>query len=512
MRSGYDCEGYKQPLPEPSAGQPGLSVLDTIPTAGGHFTDLDSDPCHADIHRRLLAALSPHGPQYVGSNALAKVLMSGIPPVPSALVALETLESLMQMMTCGQLQFNAATRVLVTDQYGHAMRLLSAELGQGSEDSNRSLVTCLLLTAIELLQRRRQNAIKHVLGGVLQSWSNPLHPADGASIHFLLRVFDLQTLLYSTGVRLPRTEASNQPTYMERQGAQLENFERQAVIVLHSAHSVIAETHHQAVSTTVPDHQVDRQQHIERLLLLIDAIEATKNAGIQKGSAYPVWLMMQNLCWMTVMQLRQLNAVDELSWDVYVDYFEAIVGNVDSITDMLQSRSGKKYPLFTLQVGIIPPLSLVAFKCRHPSLRRRAIVHLRQAGQEGPFIGPLLAAVADRVMQIEEPHPMRVPQDGSQSSSSVLPEAVSLPAEADRLTKCWTIEDNGRADDNEWPTSTIGTTTIRCIRRMQPCSALYANVVTSSHFKTGSEFQTLADKELDPELWEDWTEQIRFSR
>jgi len=134
---------------------------------------------------------------------------------------------------------------------------------------------------------------------------------------------------------------------------------------------------------------------------MIGTIETMARSELQQKPEYPACLLMQNLCRMTVMQLRQLHATDELSWDMYLDDFQAIIKTVDALMDT--SRQVRQMRTrFTLQVGMIPPLELVAGKCRYSSLRRRAIVLLRQAGQEGPFIGAQLANVAERCLEIEQ--------------------------------------------------------------------------------------------------------------
>jgi len=87
---------------------------------------------------------------------------------------------------------------------------------------------------------------------------------------------------------------------------------------------------------------------------------------------------------------------------------------------------------------------------------------------------------------------------------------LDLPADADRLVKSCTVEDNGEADDFVWPKTTSGTTAVKFVRRRQPCSAVQANVLTSSYFKVGPEFRGTVHKRLDPAVWEEWTEQLRF--
>lgn len=57
---------------------------------------------------------------------------------------------------------------------------------------------------------------------------------------------------------------------------------------------------------------------------------------------------------------------------------------------------------FYLETGIIEPLYWTAIKCRDGKTRREAIRLLRTCSQEGVWVGAIQAAVADRVVEIEE--------------------------------------------------------------------------------------------------------------
>lgn len=60
---------------------------------------------------------------------------------------------------------------------------------------------------------------------------------------------------------------------------------------------------------------------------------------------------------------------------------------------------------FLLDNGVIFSLYWAALKCRDGLLRRRAISLLEYSTQEGVWIGPIQAAIAKRVIEIEEDQP-----------------------------------------------------------------------------------------------------------
>lgn len=96
----------------------------------------------------------------------------------------------------------------------------------------------------------------------------------------------------------------------------------------------------------------------------------------------------------------------ESSFDNFQGEFEDMIVQVEKTGDAMCLREGQ--PLeseavpFTMDLGIIHPLFFIATKCRNWSLRRRAIAELRRAGREGVWEGPIMAVVAERIVQIEE--------------------------------------------------------------------------------------------------------------
>jgi hypothetical protein len=73
---------------------------------------------------------------------------------------------------------------------------------------------------------------------------------------------------------------------------------------------------------------------------------------------------------------------------------------------------------FTTGPGIIQPLLLTASKYRASRWRYRAIAVLSLAGREGPWVGPREAAVAHRIMELEEGSRARFADDGIYETSS----------------------------------------------------------------------------------------------
>ncbi len=96
---------------------------------------------------------------------------------------------------------------------------------------------------------------------------------------------------------------------------------------------------------------------------------------------------------------------DETAWDGFSEHFEHVVRLAaliiePSTCDRFTKRRG---PDFTLDMHIVGPLYVVAHRCRHPIIRRKAVSLLSAAPrQEGIWDSNVTACVAQTVINIEE--------------------------------------------------------------------------------------------------------------
>lgn len=96
---------------------------------------------------------------------------------------------------------------------------------------------------------------------------------------------------------------------------------------------------------------------------------------------------------------------DETVWDRFTERFEHIVRLAVLVIESLTSdkSTSKKGPNFTLDMHTVAPLYAVAHRCRHPSIRRKAVALLYAVPrQEGVWDSVITARVAERLIGIEE--------------------------------------------------------------------------------------------------------------
>lgn len=94
---------------------------------------------------------------------------------------------------------------------------------------------------------------------------------------------------------------------------------------------------------------------------------------------------------------------NETSWDECFSQFQGIVHHARSVLltegGKLKNSANRR---LSLEMCVIYPLFVTAFKCRNPQVRRDALSLLHMSGQEGVWNGKMLATIAEHVMEFEE--------------------------------------------------------------------------------------------------------------
>lgn len=104
-----------------------------------------------------------------------------------------------------------------------------------------------------------------------------------------------------------------------------------------------------------------------------------------------------------VMKLTVLATQQEITWDVFVPQCSTLVESFARLLDEPTLAEQMDVQPFVYDLGIIAPLFWIAFKCRHPVIRRQAISLLSRAPrQEGSWDSSSAAAVTHAVVTYEE--------------------------------------------------------------------------------------------------------------
>ena len=490
IRANITCRGYELQDAVTTIIKKSTRDRETVCTGvAQELTVTDpGQPLTRDYTKRICNALCSSTTALPGETALKEVV-NAIPTfLPSSISAL----SLLEMLIHSNVALEPDARG-DNDIYSLALSQFREEI-DSKQESMLLLITCILLQATELLQRHRQNGLKH---GIAAFKLIQRSPTLNGSVLVLLQAIDLQCMLFSEGVRLPILELDSRVD---------SSLEHRGIAILHVCHSFIAQAHSHAILGNTFPATTKLSAHVD---CLIDYRRELRSKIIKHRylKAASIWLVLENLNIMTTMQLQLLDSVRETDWDAHLPLFTAITDNAAVLLPNTTQNSSD----FAFVTGLIPPLCLVAQKCRYPAWRRKAINLLQRSGCEGPFIGIQLAAMAERCMVIEEgPNSFTAPDLIGMSQAPInLRRSPALPDESIRIAKCALLEDNGSSDSAILPQIRVGRTKVRFLRRRQACSVILASMVTSAHHRpsTISEEQ---EKRIRDENWEYWTETLQY--
>jgi hypothetical protein len=316
--------------------------------------------------------------------------------------------------------------------YGKALRQLNGHLHQGStQGAKLAIISSILFACFEVLRRNNMAAVIHYQAGMREltrqmnltkaaamspkgSSSPPaLNPIPQGELDELLRVFaryDIQACTFSK----PHTESIdfNLPRVLPT-NLTLPEVRMHLDNLLISVYQLVKSNlgmYRYWRRETVPGHWLTQNEEATTTFTAwLNALENffhQSSVTLRPTDAKSLLGLRLQIKVAIIMLNTCIDCGPESSFDIFEDEFEDMIVQVEKIGDALLLREGQ--PLdneatpFTMDLGIIHPLFFIATKCRSWSLRRRAIVELRRAGREGVWEGPIMAVVAERIVQIEE--------------------------------------------------------------------------------------------------------------
>jgi len=149
----------------------------------------------------------------------------------------------------------------------------------------------------------------------------------------------------------------------------------------------------------------------------------------------------------------------QLVYEEYEAEFTALLDAAASVLEtpsISQAHSSSSFTPFTFEMGLLPPLYFVAYRCRNPSLRRRAVSLLELVPtSEATWDKSIHIALAKRIMEVEEhgfqdsDGPISIdcvaPVDGSRTGHLMHDISISPSLMGDNVIKpgpeCWHMTD-----------------------------------------------------------------------
>jgi hypothetical protein len=307
-----------------------------------------------------------------------------------------------------------------TMRYQKVLALLQQEIITQNDSWTPLFIACIVLAAIEAIQRQLLNALNHLKGAyqiltnyITDSANSSRAKNDLPELYQLAMALDIQSSTYAldSPPSLARSEPLPQaPDSNFALGSGLtQNIHCSILSLLHTCYHFAVEA---SSYKYAPRHSIPVSVALEqgRLISLLSQWIAVIDRGLTTAQQPELLRHPDSL--IVVLKLQCLSALIylstklspyELSYDTYIPFFEQIVDAADRILHPAQVESSSSpTSRFRLSSPCSQPLYLTAVKCRHPQLRRRALKLLSQTDRQGPWDADIHTATARRVIELEE--------------------------------------------------------------------------------------------------------------
>jgi hypothetical protein len=318
----------------------------------------------------------------------------------------------------------AALKKLSLDYYNRAIRSMVKKM-QEKDSIIVPVIGCLLFVCLEFLRRDIWAAIKHIDGGIKMIEQSRVKRKMPTAVKITHPSFETELVerimaplfasLNVTAAVFGRPGVYFYSRYGEPEGSSLVSGP------MRSMEGALTSLLDLTNASTKFLHEVGKRKytsgmleladylHQDKLLKMFDAWkrkfdDLEKEQGdfwvsnIARGKS-----MLRAVHLTVYLWLSTSCSVYETSWDQFKPQFEELLELSEEVMDDEIRFPDAQSKLFSFELGIIPPLEVVARKCRYPTLRRRALEMLRKSPKRECLFDSMYSAILDeRVMELEE--------------------------------------------------------------------------------------------------------------
>ncbi|KAF5642472.1 transcriptional regulatory moc3 [Fusarium tjaetaba] len=295
--------------------------------------------------------------------------------------------------------------------YNAAICHLQHHLASGSKESIRIVaISCLIFICLEFMRSNIETGTIHLQNGLnLLPLLQPQSCENGAlvlkahneSLEDVVTEAFLRLFVYSAQLHRFSRDVFHSRQHLDELFNRIHRLEADARQL-------------QALSRPVTTAMLQKQQRIQTdldcwLSLFNNSFAGIANRDLEES--LPLTLLRIHHTMAYIMAGTSLAPRNELAYDQFKSSFDSIISLSDHIleaaasimaADIIHGVCTEQFS-FSADMGIILPLYYTILKCRCPITRRRALkLLLPVSHQEGIWNGPLSAAIARGVIQIEE--------------------------------------------------------------------------------------------------------------
>ncbi|CAG7958419.1 unnamed protein product [Penicillium olsonii] len=317
--------------------------------------------------------------------------------------------------------------------YSRSISGIHAQIDRGTADPYVSLVTCVLFICVETIQGRMEEALK-----LLQQGFSLIHDLRSKAFHTFVSytkvalledtIIPLFLRLNTVALNMSGTHAS--PLFVFEKSTEYElscldsarnkitTLAAECMLFQREAEMHLREVVDQAsVDSRFYATQNNLKARLDHWLFAFTKFcqvpEHELSSALGKPAVCePILLIYHAAAYILVATcLTRHQSV----YDDYLDRFQTIVHYSSMALDTLAKPNGAPPP-FTFEMGVGLPLYLTALKCRHPSLRRKAL----QLSKQGPLVQGFYKclpgiALVEHLMALEESYSAQSAQVMDQS-------------------------------------------------------------------------------------------------
>lgn len=325
--------------------------------------------------------------------------------------------------------------------YTRAVAGFRQRLEENEMDSAHALLSCVLFASIEFQQRSVGNGLLLVQSGckILKETLFPSTtkglPTMNLDVHEVVVPFISRHAVLTATLSTPLPPGWSNPAEENILVSSelsslpvLDGVRRQLCNLMYSSYEVIRVT----VLLNNDDHELKKLKPQQQMVL--KALNQWKKAFSDRWShemnSHIRWLssnllMYWNLCYIW---LSSCTNPLQTAFDDYEECFAAIITHAEEVL-RYTAESTHRRPTFAFEIRVVLPLYFAAIKCRHPTLRRKALRLMRQAPeQESLWPLGVIGCVIEKVISLEEDS-----EPTCFSEMSLPSEGFPLPPEARRI-------------------------------------------------------------------------------
>ena len=312
--------------------------------------------------------------------------------------------------------------VALAAQYQHAISDLAQHIQAQLTAPLPVLLACTILAALETVRRNQGDALTHAQGA-FELWKHHTSRClDGASQRevdavqasgrlespqdlsaYICSNMDLMITSYAQD-RTPalRSMLPGPPdssfSSIDQAGLVLRNIMYSCL----SFTSRMARFRCNAPKYHPPDSVNEQGRHLSLLWCWLSRFRETCLSAQKSKETRPTLAAVLEAQFLTEwIRISSTHSPYETFYDNYISDFAQILRCVESVLAK-KGRDSLGLMSFSPVPGVIPSLRFVAMRCRHSQARRRAIELLKTVGIECPWHGHVEAAIARRIIMIEE--------------------------------------------------------------------------------------------------------------